>query len=57
MDGFEENLAHALEGFLSLPDRERGHHADTVRRNSVESLGWGTLAEKIVAAFDGAGDG
>jgi glycosyltransferase involved in cell wall biosynthesis len=57
MDGFEENLARALEGFLSLPDRERGHHADTVRRNSVESLGWGTLAEKIVAAFDGAGDG
>jgi glycosyltransferase involved in cell wall biosynthesis len=51
MDGFEENLARALEGFLSLPEGEREEHADTVRRNSVESLGWGTLAEKIVAVF------
>jgi glycosyltransferase involved in cell wall biosynthesis len=52
MKGFEENLARALEGFLSLPAGERAHHADTVRRNSVRSLGWGTLAEKIVAVFD-----
>ena len=52
MDGFEENLARALEGFLSLPDGERQAHAETVRRNSVDSLGWGTLAEKIVAVFD-----
>src|ERR671917_1244238 len=51
MDGFEENLAGALEDFLSLPAGERGDHAATVRRNSVESLGWGTLAEKIVAVF------
>ena len=52
MEGFEENLARALEGFLSLPEGEREGHADTVRRNSVESLGWGTLAEKIVAVFE-----
>ena len=52
MDGFEGNLASALEGFLSLPEGERSDHAATVRRNSVESLGWGTLAEKIVAVFD-----
>ena len=53
MEGFEENLARALEGFLSLPEGEREAHADTVRRNSVESLGWGMLAEKIVAVFEG----
>jgi len=52
MDGFEENLARALGDFLSLPDGEREAHAATVRRNSVESLGWGTLAEKVVAVFD-----
>ena len=52
MDGFEENLSAALEGFLSLPDGEREAHAATVRRNSVESLGWSTLAEKVVAVFD-----
>jgi glycosyltransferase involved in cell wall biosynthesis len=53
MEGFEENLAAALEGYLSLPDGKREGHADTVRRNSVESLGWGTLAEEIVAVFEG----
>ena len=51
MDGFEENLAGALEDFLSLPAGERSDHAATVRRNSVGSLGWGTLAEKVVAVF------
>jgi glycosyltransferase involved in cell wall biosynthesis len=52
MDGFEENLALALEGFLSLPDRERRDHAGTIRRNSVESLGWSTLAERIAEVFE-----
>ena len=52
MEGFEENLAAALQRFLSLPTGEREGHAETVRRNSVESLGWGTLAEKIVAVFE-----
>ena len=51
VEGFEENLAEALEGFLSLPAGERGDHATAVRRNSVESLGWGTLAEKIAEIF------
>jgi glycosyltransferase involved in cell wall biosynthesis len=52
MEGFEENLAAALQSFLSLPDGEREAHAETVRRNSVESLGWDTLAEKVVAVFE-----
>ncbi len=52
MEGFEENISAALTRFLSLPEGERREHAATVRRNSVESLGWGTLAEKIVAVFD-----
>ena len=51
MDGFEENLSAALGDFLSLPAGEREAHSETVRRNSVESLGWGTLAEKIVGVF------
>jgi glycosyltransferase involved in cell wall biosynthesis len=52
MDGFEENLSAALEGFLSLPAGRREAHAGTVRRNSLESLGWDTLAEEIVGVFD-----
>ncbi len=51
MDDFEENLSEALESFLSLPDGEREAHAGTVRRNCVESLGWSTLAEKVVGIF------
>ena len=51
MDNFEENLARALTSFLSLPEEERKEHAATVRRNSVETLGWGTLAEKVVEVF------
>ena len=55
-EGFEENLSAALVDFLSLPREERVVCAETVRRNSVESLGWNTLAEKVVAVFDGAGE-
>ena len=51
MDGFEENLARALTEFLSRPEEERAAYSETVRRNSVESLGWGTLAEKVVGVF------
>ena len=51
MEGFEENLTAALLGFLSRPGEERKKHSDTVRRNSVESLSWNTLAEKIVEVF------
>lgn len=50
-EGFEENISAALTRFLSLPEEERGEHAATVRRNSVESLGWNTLAEEIVGVF------
>ncbi|HKH11977.1 MAG TPA: glycosyltransferase family 4 protein [Rubrobacter sp.] len=54
-EGFEENISAALTRFLSLPEGERREHAATVRRNSVESLGWSTLAEEIVGVFDAAG--
>ena len=49
MDGFEENLAKALTGYLGLPEEERRRCGEVVRRNSVEDLSWGTLAEKLVA--------
>lgn len=47
MDGFEENLARALTDYLRLPDEERRRCGEVARRNSVEHLSWGTLAEKI----------
>jgi glycosyltransferase involved in cell wall biosynthesis len=49
MDGFEENLARALTDYLELPEDERRRCGEVVRRNSVEDLSWGTLAEKLVA--------
>jgi glycosyltransferase involved in cell wall biosynthesis len=49
MDGFEENLARALTDYLELPEEERRRCEEVVRRNSVEDLSWGTLAEKLVA--------
>jgi glycosyltransferase involved in cell wall biosynthesis len=49
MDGFEENLAQALTNYLELPEDERRRCEEVVRRNSVEDLSWGTLAEKLVA--------
>jgi glycosyltransferase involved in cell wall biosynthesis len=48
MDGFEENLARALTGYLELPDEERRRCGEMVRRNCVEHLSWGTLAERLV---------
>ena len=48
MDGFEENLARALTGYLELPDEERRRCGEVVRRNCVEHLSWGTLAERLV---------
>ncbi len=48
MDGFEENLARALTAYLALPEAERREHEQTVRRNCVEDLSWGTLAQKLV---------
>ena len=49
MDGFEENLAKALNDYLKLPEEERRRCEEVVRRNCVEHLSWGTLAEKLVA--------
>ena len=48
MDAFEENLAHAVTDFLSLPEAERRRCREIVRRNSVEHLSWGTLANGLV---------
>lgn len=49
MDSFEENLARALADYLTLPEDQRRRCEDVVRRNSVEHLSWGTLAERLVA--------
>ena len=49
MDGFEENLARALTDYLKLPEEQRRQCEEDVRRNSVEHLSWGTLAQKLVA--------
>ena len=53
--GFEENLASALTGYLSLPDDERRRCRETVRRNAVEDLSWGALAERIAELAAGVG--
>ena len=49
MDGFEENLARALTNYLELPEDERRQCEEIVRRNCVEELSWGTLAEKLAS--------
>jgi glycosyltransferase involved in cell wall biosynthesis len=49
MDGLEENFAIALNDYLRLPEEERRRCEEVVRRNCVEHLSWGTLAEKLVA--------
>ena len=43
----EQNLARALGDYLQRPSEERQRFHDTVRRNSVERLGWDTLAERL----------
>jgi glycosyltransferase involved in cell wall biosynthesis len=45
--GFDENLARALTSYLKLPEGERRECRETVRRNAVEDLSWGALAERI----------
>ena len=55
LDGcFEENLARALTDYLALPAQERRSCRETVRRNSVEDLSWGALAERIAELAGGA---
>ena len=44
----EDNLAHALTDYLRLPDEERRRCGEVVRRNCIEHLGRGTLAERLV---------
>ena len=48
LDGFEENLAGALTNYLKLPEEARRRCEETARRNSVEHLSWGTLAQRLV---------
>ena len=48
MENFEENLADALSDYLGRSEEERSEAGRVVRRNSVEYLGWDTLAERIV---------
>lgn len=48
MEDFEENLAQALTDYLGRPEKERAAYREIVRRNSVEYLGWDTLAAKVV---------
>jgi glycosyltransferase involved in cell wall biosynthesis len=55
MDGFEENLARALTGYLKLPEKERRRCEEVVRGNCVEHLGWGTLAQRVVALAKDSG--
>lgn len=47
VDGLASGLARALDGYLSLPTGERQSCREQVRRNSVEYLGWDTLAQKM----------
>ena len=51
---FEENMARALTGYLSLPEDERRKCRETVRRNAVEDLSWGALAERIAELAAGS---
>ena len=53
MESFEENLAYALTEYLARPAQERRRCAEIVRRNSVEHLSWGTLAERLIAISGG----
>ncbi len=49
MDGFDENLASAIAGYLGLSEKERTGCREIVRRNSVERLAWTTLADQVIA--------
>ena len=53
MENFEENLVRTLTRYLALPEEEREECRRMVRRNSVDYLGWDTLASKIVAIAGG----
>ena len=52
---FGENLADALIRYLRLPEEERRRCRDVVRRNSVEDLSWGALADRIAELARGEG--
>ena len=52
---FGENLAGALIHYLRLPEKERRSCRETVRRNAVEDLSWGALADRIAQPAGGEG--
>lgn len=54
-DRFEDNLVRALADYLRLPEEERWRCGEVVRRNCVEHLSWGTLAERLVALAEKGG--
>lgn len=47
VEGLASGLARALGDYLSLPTDERESCREQVRRNSVEYLGWETLAQRM----------
>ena len=53
MESFEENISRALTDYLMLPREERDECRRLVRRNSVDYLGWDTLADRIVEIAGG----
>jgi glycosyltransferase involved in cell wall biosynthesis len=55
LDGFEENMAHALTDYVKLPKEERRRCEEIVRRNSVEYLSWTTLADRLVDLIEEKG--
>jgi glycosyltransferase involved in cell wall biosynthesis len=52
-NGFQENLARALTGYLDLPKKERQLCRQIVRRNSVADLSWAALAGRIAILAEG----
>ena len=52
-EGFEENLARTLAGYLARPVEERRSSRETVRRNSVGDLSWGALADRVAELAGG----
>ena len=55
MDGFEENLARDLTNYLTRPEEDRRGYGEIVRRNCLEYLSWGTLADRLVEIASGKG--
>lgn len=52
MNGFDVNLSRALTNYLGLSAEEKAECRDIVRRNTVENLGWDTLAGEIARGVE-----